>query len=93
MRRPVQKGHEVMQSPSLSVTDKFRVEYKGRGSTSKKDITVIIESGEPGSGIVFSIMDARPESKGAFVTVPARVENVSTRCATSCLAKTPCVCA
>ncbi len=65
-----------MQSPSLSVTDKFRVEYKGRGSTSKKDITVILESGAPGSGIVFSILDARPESKGAFVTVPARVENV-----------------
>ncbi len=65
-----------MQSPSLSVTDKFRVEYKGRGSTSKKDITVIIEGGAPGSGIVFSILDARPESKGAFVTVPARVENV-----------------
>lgn len=65
-----------MQSPSLSVTDKFRVEYKGRGSTSKKDITVIIESGAPGTGIVFSILDARAESNGAFVTVPARVENV-----------------
>ncbi len=65
-----------MQSPSLSVTGKFRVEYKGRGSTSKKDITVIIENGAPQSGIVFSILDARAESKGAFVTVPARVENV-----------------
>jgi UDP-3-O-[3-hydroxymyristoyl] N-acetylglucosamine deacetylase len=65
-----------MQSPSLSVTDKFRVEYKGRGSTSKKDITVVIESGAPGSGIVFSILDTRPESKGAFVTVAAKVENV-----------------
>ena len=65
-----------MQSPSLSVTEKFRVEYKGRGSTSKKDITVVIENGAPGSGIVFSILDSRPESKGAFVTVPAKVENV-----------------
>ncbi len=65
-----------MQSPSLSVMDKFRVEYKGRGSTSKKDITVVIESGAPGSGIVFSILDIRPESKGAYVTVPAKVENV-----------------
>jgi UDP-3-O-[3-hydroxymyristoyl] N-acetylglucosamine deacetylase len=65
-----------MQSPSLSVTDKFRVEYKGRGSTSKKDITVVIESGAPGQGIVFSILDSRPESKGTFVTVPAKVENV-----------------
>lgn len=65
-----------MQSPSLSVSDKFRVEYKGRGSTSKKEITVVIESGAPGAGIVFSILDSRPQSKGAYVNVAARAENV-----------------
>jgi cyclase len=46
-----------MQSPSLEKTDGFRVVYKGRGATSKKEITVVIESGKPGSGINFSVLD------------------------------------
>lgn len=65
-----------MKSPSLSATDKFRVEYKGRGATSKREITVVIENAPPGSGINFSVLDARPEAGGAFVTIPARAGSV-----------------
>lgn len=65
-----------MTSPSASVKDKFRVEYKGRGATSKKDIAVVIESGEPGSGINFSVLDAREQANGAYVTFPARAASV-----------------
>jgi len=65
-----------MTSPSVSVKDKFRVEYKGRGATSKKDITVVIESGPPGSGINFSVLDARAEANGAHVAIPARAASV-----------------
>jgi len=65
-----------MTSPSVSVKDKFRVEYKGRGATSKKDITVVIESGSPGSGINFSVLDARAEANGAHVAIPARAASV-----------------
>jgi UDP-3-O-[3-hydroxymyristoyl] N-acetylglucosamine deacetylase len=65
-----------MTSPSASVKDKFRVEYKGRGATSKKDIAVVIESGAPGSGINFSVLDAREQAKGAYVTFPARAASV-----------------
>jgi len=65
-----------MKSPSVSVDDKFRVMYKGRGATSKKDITVVIESGAPGSGINFSVLDARADGDGAFVTIPARAASV-----------------
>ena len=65
-----------MTSPSVSVKDKFRVEYKGRGATSKKDITVVIENGSPGSGINFSVLDARAEANGAYVAIPARAASV-----------------
>lgn len=65
-----------MTSPSASVKDKFRVEYKGRGATSKKDIAVVIESGEPASGINFSVLDAREQANGAYVTFPARAASV-----------------
>lgn len=65
-----------MTSPSVSVKDKFRVEYKGRGATSKKDIAVVIESGLPGSGINFSVLDAREQANGAYVTFPARAASV-----------------
>lgn len=65
-----------MTSPSVSVKDKFRVEYKGRGATSKKDIAVVIESGPPGSGINFSVLDAREQANSAYVTFPARVASV-----------------
>lgn len=65
-----------MTSPSVSVKEKFRVEYKGRGATSKKEITVVIESGLPGSGINFSVLDARAEANGAYVAIPARAASV-----------------
>lgn len=65
-----------MKSPSVSLRDKFRVEYKGRGATSKKDIAVIIESGLPGSGINFSVLDAREQANVAYVTFPARAASV-----------------
>lgn len=65
-----------MTSPSVSVKDKFRVEYKGRGATSKKEITVVIENGSPGSGINFSVLDARAEANGAYVAIPARAASV-----------------
>lgn len=65
-----------MKSPSVSAAEKFRVEYKGRGATSKKEITVVIENGAPGSGIVFSVLDSRPEANGAFVKIPARSASV-----------------
>lgn len=75
-----------MQSPSLEKTDGFRVEYTGRGATSKKEITVVIENGKPGSGINFSVLDeastnAAKKEKGEgadkiYVHVPAKPASV-----------------
>lgn len=65
-----------MTSPSVSVKDKFRVEYKGRGATSKKEIKVVIENGQPGAGINFSVLDARAEANGAYVAIPAKAASV-----------------
>jgi len=65
-----------MKSPTLSACEKFRVEYKGRGATSKKEITVVIENGAAGKGINFSVLDSRPEAKGAYINIPARAASV-----------------
>ncbi len=65
-----------MKSPSLSATDKFRVEYQGRGATSKKDIKVVIENGTAGSGISFAVLDSRAEVKDSYVRIPAKAESV-----------------
>lgn len=65
-----------MKSASVSIENKFRVEYKGRGATSKKEISVVIESAPAGSGVNFSVLDARAEAKGAFVEIPARATSV-----------------
>lgn len=65
-----------MKSPSLSACEKFRVAYKGRGATSKKEITVVIENGAPGTGINFAVLDTRPQANGAYVNIPARAASV-----------------
>lgn len=61
---------------SASSNSKFRVQYKGRGATSKKEITVTLENGAPGSGVNFSVLDSHPEANGAYINIPARAESV-----------------
>lgn len=50
------------------------LKYRGRGLTSRQDVTVTVQKGKSGSGITFSI--ANPNKEGEFVTVAARAENV-----------------
>lgn len=54
-------------------TETFRLTYTGKGTTSRQDVSVVISSGHPGTGIVFR---GKNEKTGVLVEIPARASNV-----------------
>lgn len=62
-----------MQTAPRPNAEQFRLTYTGKGTTSRRDVAVIITNGQPGSGVVFK---GTNDKTGSLVSIPARASNV-----------------